>query len=277
MVGNLEENIKGNIMENKKGQIFVCGDFHGDANTVSSSKFPEGKTLTKDDVVIQMGDFGLYFYDPQDDSDIYWLDWLSEKPFTFAFFRGNHDNAQLIKKNVKWIKKWGNDVGEIQRKHGKIYYLPGGVYEINNKKILVVPGAVSHDRHMRTEGVNYWRDETLSRDETEKILDDLDKVNWKVDFMLSHTPGAGVQHHFYNGYPNHDSVAQFIDFIQERLEFNYSFFGHMHNEKVFVNEFLNENQEKQIEYHQCSFKNVINVNEYMEYFKILSEDEDERT
>ena len=239
--------------------IYTVGDFHGNANTLSSKNFPEGKDLTKDDIIIQMGDFGLYFYDEQEKEDIYWLDWLSEKPFTFAFFRGNHDNKDLIEKNVKWITKWGNTVGEIQREHGCIYYLPGGVYTINNKTVLVIPGATSHDKHMRTENVNWWSNETLSRDETEKILDDLDSVNWKVDFMLSHTPGAGVQHHFFEGYPSHDSVSQFIDFVQERLEFGYSFFGHMHNERLFIDEIDNKK-----EYHQCSFHKVININEFIE-------------
>ena len=242
-------------------KTLIVGDFHGSAKSISSKNFPEGKDLTKDDVLIQMGDFGMYFYNEQDDSDIYWLDWLSEKPFTFVFFRGNHDNKKLIERNVKWITKWGNTVGEIQRKHGKIYYLPGGVYIINKKRILVIPGATSHDKHLRKSEIDWWEDETLHRTETEKILNDLDRINWKVDLMLSHTPGSGVQHYFFEGYPNHCSVAQFIDFVQERLEFKYSFFGHMHNERLFIAEDEENLTEK--EYHQCTYNKVIDIDEYI--------------
>jgi hypothetical protein len=178
--------------------------------------------------------------------------------------------SSLIEKNVKWIEKWGNKVGEIQRAHGVIYYLPGGVYEINGKTILVIPGATSHDKHARIENIDWWSNETLSRDETEKILDDLDKVNWKVDFILSHTPGSGVQHHFFEGYPRHDSVAQFIDFIQERLEFKYSFFGHMHNDRLFIDEIDGIK-----EYHQCAYNNIIDICQYKTIRKLEEEEEED--
>jgi len=45
----------------KKNRIFVCGDTHGiprDSKKLNGTNFPEQKELTKDDVLIQLGDFG---------------------------------------------------------------------------------------------------------------------------------------------------------------------------------------------------------------------------
>ena len=48
--------------------------------------FPEGKELTKEDVVLQLGDFGgVWFGDERDDEA---LDWLEGLPFTLAFVSG---------------------------------------------------------------------------------------------------------------------------------------------------------------------------------------------
>ena len=227
--------------------MYLTGDFHGDPRQLSSKNFPEGKTLTKD-IVIQLGDFGLYFYENDKEAEHY-LDWLSEKTFTFAFIRGNHDNKDLIEKNVKYIKKWGNTVGEIKRKHGVVYYLPAGVYEIQNKKVLVIPGATSHDKHLRTEWVDWWSNETLSYDETEKIINELNENDWKVDVVLGHTCPASIAYQFYDGPPNHCSVSQFMDYIEERLDFKEWHFGHFHNGREFQ-------RDDDSEYYKCHYKEV---------------------
>ncbi|HEO98899.1 MAG TPA: metallophosphoesterase [Epsilonproteobacteria bacterium] len=44
------------------GRIFVCGDTHGmceDTQKLNGRNFPEQKSLTKNDVLIQLGDFFL--------------------------------------------------------------------------------------------------------------------------------------------------------------------------------------------------------------------------
>ena len=39
--------------------IYVTGDCHGDYRRFNTAVFPEQKEMTKDDVVIILGDFGL--------------------------------------------------------------------------------------------------------------------------------------------------------------------------------------------------------------------------
>ena len=67
-------------------KIFATGDTHGNFERFRPEYFPEGRELTKEDVVLQLGDFGgVWFGDERDDEA---LDWLEGLPFTVAFVSG---------------------------------------------------------------------------------------------------------------------------------------------------------------------------------------------
>ncbi len=220
-----------------KNKVFVCGDTHGsyDINKLNSSNFPEQKELTKDDVLIQLGDFGNYWTQPQTKEELYWLNWLAAKKFTFAFIDGNHDNHNLI-----WAlpqeEKWGGKVHVDHRAQGDIFYLKRGeIYTINQKKILAVGGALSVDRHLRTEHIDYWSTEMLSKADENNTLDNLDKNNWKVDYVLTHTLPDSIIYPFLDN-PNsekfRDPVSRFLEFIDNRLEYQEWHCGHFHNSRT---------------------------------------------
>lgn len=70
-------------------KIFATGDTHGNFEWFRPEYFPEGGELTKEDVVLQLGDFsGVWFGNERDDEA---LDWLEGLPFTVAFVSGNHE------------------------------------------------------------------------------------------------------------------------------------------------------------------------------------------
>ena len=83
-------------------KIFATGDTHGNLERFRPEYFPEGGELTKEDVVLQLGDFGgVWFGDERDDEA---LDWLEGLPFTLAFVSGNHENYDAL---VKYpIENW---------------------------------------------------------------------------------------------------------------------------------------------------------------------------
>ena len=78
--------------------IYVTGDLHGTAergrNRLSARCWPQGRDLTRGDVVIVAGDFG-YVWDGGA-VDAYWLKWLEGKPWTTCFVDGNHENHALL-------------------------------------------------------------------------------------------------------------------------------------------------------------------------------------
>lgn len=78
--------------------IFVTGDVHGGAeygsSRFSSKSWPDGRTLSRDDVVVVAGDFGFVW--DGSNTDRYWLDWFESKPWTTCFVDGNHENHRML-------------------------------------------------------------------------------------------------------------------------------------------------------------------------------------
>ena len=94
--------------------IYVTGDTHipVDIHKLNTQRFEGQKSMTKDDYVTICGDFGLLFNYwetgksvpscPDDlcwtKEELYWYDWLNEKPFTTLWVDGNHENFDRLKK-----------------------------------------------------------------------------------------------------------------------------------------------------------------------------------
>jgi predicted phosphodiesterase len=218
-------------------RVFLVGDIHGNPNIISNSKWPEGKELTQDDLVIFLGDFGLYWSNPADKDEKYWLNWLAAKPFNIAFVDGNHENFDVINAFPEETK-WGGKVGADHRFGGTIWHLKRGeIFDFNNKKTFVLGGADSIDKAHRSEGFSWWAAEQHSRADETNALDNLDKVNWKVDHVLTHTCPNTVISAFLDC-PNdpkfRDPVAHFLEFIANKLEFKTWDLGHFHNDRSFA-------------------------------------------
>jgi len=75
-------------------KVFITGDTHipHDIHKLNSRNFPKGKSLTKDDVVIVLGDFGLLWNNIPDKEELWWTNWLNSQPWTTLFVDGNHEN-----------------------------------------------------------------------------------------------------------------------------------------------------------------------------------------
>lgn len=235
-------------MNNK---IFVCGDIHCpiDIKKLNTTKWKEQKKLTKDDVLIQLGDCGLVWYyknNKKIKEDLYWQKQMANKNFTFTFLDGNHENHDLLSK-LPIKEKWGGKVGVISTVKGNIYYLKRGeIYTINNKKILIIGGAKSNDIESRTENKNWWKKETLLKEEIDNIYLNLNKHNWKVDFVCSHTCPKEISLLFFSNlkhsYSNMSKINTYTlkttdptteilqNLIDNGLKFKEWHFGHWHND-----------------------------------------------
>lgn len=229
------------------GRNFVCGDTHGserDTLKMSSRKWPEGKTLTKEDVLFQLGDFGwiwypLHGFNKEQDN---WLDWIANKPWTTAVVLGNHENYDIIA-TLPWTQKWGNDVQYYEIENGnRIYFLKrGAIYEVNGQKILAIGGAHSIDKGNRIEGQSWWRQEDITQAEIDNCLDELSKHEDEVDFVLTHTcPDKYVttfvpQHLLSSlGGKRHDFTAKFLEVVNNQIKFHQWHFGHFHMDKMHI-------------------------------------------
>jgi hypothetical protein len=210
-------------------KIFITGDIHGtiSVNRLASDGFPEGKTLTKDDYVIIAGDFGLVW--SGDKEDQYWLKWLNNKPWTTLFIDGNHENFDLL--DAYPIEEWNG--GKVHKIKDSIYHLMRGqVFDLHGKKFFTFGGAASIDRMYREEGKSWWAREMPSYAEYEEGLATLDKHDWNVDYVITHTCSSPTlreisQRVGFEPKPE-DQTNKFFSQVELRLKYKHWFFGHFH-------------------------------------------------
>ena len=219
--------------------IFVTGDTHADIDIgkLNSSHFPDGRFLTKNDYVIITGDFGLIWDVNQSTKrELYWLEWLSNKPWTTLFIDGNHENFDRIEKlNTK--NMFGGTVGVV---NDSIFHLKRGeIYDIEGIRFFAFGGAMSTDKEHRHIGISWWPQEIPSYTEMSYAIDNLTKFGNKVDVIITHTcPNRLIEPVIrasninrdskYLSFRKDDPVSKFLDEIDKKVEFQKWFFGHFH-------------------------------------------------
>lgn len=224
---------------NKK--IFVCGDTHGlveDTRKLNMKNFPEQKSCDKEDVVIQLGDFGWVWYPiGANKEQAYWLDWLVSRRYTLAVVLGNHENYNIIE-TLPTVKMWDNKVKVLKRKSGNIYFLTrGAIYIINGRKVLAIGGAKSMDSSSRIKDTSWWEQEILSSFEMKQTLEEIAWHNNRVDYVLTHT----FPTHIISLLPDDvhdkmdDPVASFLENVSTKIEFKEWHCGHFHKDMILVN------------------------------------------
>ena len=212
-------------------RLFVTGDTHGDIDfhKLNTKNFPQGTQLTKKDYVIICGDFGAIWDGAK--SDKYLQRWYNEKPWTTLFVDGNHENHDLL--NSYPVSDWnGGKVHFITP--SIIHLMRGQVYKIDNKTFFTMGGAESHDKIYRKEGISWWRREMPSDDEYKEGLENLNKVNNQVDYILSHCAPDRLQSKIAYWY-EHDKLTNYLEIVRQTVEFGWYYFGHYHIDKDFLN------------------------------------------
>lgn len=230
--------------------IYITGDTHGEINRFSNNSFYEQKEMTKEDYVIILGDFGVV-WDWQGESEYerYWLDWLEQKPFTTLFIDGNHENHDRLDEMP--VEEWhGGKVHKIRP--SIIHLMRGQVYDIEGLKIFSFGGASSHDirdgilepddrriqkwkndydKLFRINKRSWWERELPTEEEMEEGRNNLEKVNWKVDFVLTHCASASTTVLLGGGEYDQDILTRYLQELQEKLTYRKWFFGHHHLDK----------------------------------------------
>jgi len=235
--------------------IYVCGDTHGN---IDMQKIYQWKPITSNNLLIVAGDWEAIYYQKSSskwarDNKIQrqWLKYGKELDFELLVVDGNHENHTMLL-DLPIIERYGGRVREfkVQRSFknsqvlGSIYIaIRGEIYIINGKKILTIGGAESQDKESRIWNVSWWSEELLSNIDVTNTLNNLDKHNWKVDYVVTHTCPTYISHKIasslwggmYNGnYQNYitkkaDPVGNFLQFLyDEGLEAEEHHFGHWH-------------------------------------------------
>ena len=214
--------------------IYLTGDTHIplDIEKLSTRNFPEQKNLTRDDYVIVLGDFGLYWH--EDKTYQYWRKWLQDKPFTILWIDGNHENFDWI--NSMAVSTWHG--GKMHRDGNIIHLMRGQIFDIDGKKFFVMGGADSYDRAYRTPHVSWWPQERPSTTDIRQAEKTLRAVGGKVDYVLTHTCPLELLDVIKYRHPNYDlsgrhDTEELLQYICGQISFEQWLFGHWHEDFSF--------------------------------------------
>ena len=198
---------------------------------MSYKNFPLGRELTKQSYICILGDFGCVWR--LDNEDNYWLDWLEDKNFTTLFIPGNHECYPLLRSFP--TEQWRG--GVIRRIRPTVMMLERGeIFNINNNTFFCFGAARSVDKVYRKEGVSWWQDEQANRQEYENGINNLEKYNFNVDYILTHCAPNYLVDKLYPYENQHDDTTNYLEKnIRQQTNFKKWMMGHYHLDRNYDN------------------------------------------
>ncbi len=231
--------------------IYVTGDTHSDFTRFTEEKFPIQFEMTKNDYVIICGDFGgIWNFEKESSREKELLEWLNNKNFTTLFVDGNHENFTRLYNDYP-IEEWhGGKVHKIRE--SVLHLMRGEIFDVDSKRIFVFGGAKSHDIQegilnideeeriyeyrkrgamFRIKDFSWWELELPNKEEMNNGIRNLEKVYFKVDYIITHCCPTSIQAMLGGGIYNKDYLTDYLQEISERVEFKKWYFGHYHDNK----------------------------------------------
>lgn len=225
--------------------IYITGDTHGDwMSRLRTNAFPEQKEMTKDDYVIVCGDFGIWHDTNQERHNLKWLD---DKPFTTLFVDGNHENFDRL--YTMPVSEWNGGNVHFIRPH-IIHLMRGQVFEIDGVSLFTFGGASSHDiqdgilekndprikewsknpfKMFRVNHSSWWKEELPSEKEMNDGIQNLEKYNNKIDFIITHCGATSSIALYSMGDYKPDILTNYFEEIKQKINFKKWFMGHYHD------------------------------------------------
>lgn len=235
--------------------IYITGDTHSDFSRFTEENFPIQSEMTKDDYIIICGDFGgVWTFEEESIREKELLDWLDNKNFTTLFVDGNHENYTRLYNYP--IEEWkGGKVHKIR--DSVLHLMRGEIFDIDNKRIFAFGGARSHDiqdgilnldeeekiyeyrkrgAYFRIRDFSWWDLELPTNQEMENGIENLEKINYKVDYIISHCCPTSIQALINSTYKR-DILTDYLQQISEKCTFKRWYFGHYHDYKQVNSQF----------------------------------------
>lgn len=203
--------------------IVYIGDLHGNFNHITWwLKAHHIKNCT----LVQVGDFGVGFKPNTEDYVLQTLNKeLGKRESILLVIRGNHDNPIYFD---------GNHDYEF------IKFLPDYTdMEIDGLNHLFIGGAISIDRTVRVEGIDYWKNEGF--------VNDIEKAKSfkNIDVVVTHTAPNFVSPLKLNGIVMHyaqkddlllsdleterNAITEVFNEIKKNNQLKHHFYGHFHD------------------------------------------------
>ena len=231
--------------------VYITGDTHANFSRFEEDKFPIQKEMTQNDYVIICGDFGgVWTFEEESSREKYWLDWLNERNFTTLFVDGNHENYTRLYNDYP-VEEWHG--GKVHKVRPSVYHLMRGeIFEMDGNTFFTFGGASSHDvqdgilnldeeekiyeyrkrgAYFRIRDFSWWDLELPTNEEMTNGLKNLEQVNYKVDYIITHCCSTSIQAMLGRGRYKKNILTDYLQKISEKCEFKKWYFGHYHGNR----------------------------------------------
>lgn len=212
--------------------IYITGDTHGDFRNVA--RFCERIQTEKSDILIILGDAGINYGGEQDEQKKKYLETL---PITIFAIHGNHEMRPQTIPTYHEVE-WNGGIVYVEDKYPRILFAKDGeLYDIGGQRTFVIGGAYSVDKAYRLmHGLGWWPDEQPSEEIKHRVEENLKELRWDVDVVLTHTAPLKYEPRevFLPGINQgmvDKSTEQWLDSIEERLDYKKWYCGHYHTMK----------------------------------------------
>lgn len=207
----------------------IAGDTHGTFDIRKVINYFEGREdeYTKEDYLIICGDVGVCGFSASDEAKTRSI--LRNLPVTVLFVDGNHENFEQL--NSYQIDSWnGGKVHFIES--DIIHLMRGQIYDIDGVRFFTFGGAYSIDKAYRAEGISWFPEEMPNREEYEEGWNNLERVGFQVDYILTHTGPREIAASMGYGELSDDEVElrQYLQRVADNTDFTAWYFGHFHED-----------------------------------------------
>ena len=210
--------------------IYITGDTHRDFARIFD--FCRENETTADDVLIILGDAGINYF--LDDSDRELKEELSTLDLTLFCVHGNHEERPFLIDGYE-EKDWRGGVVYYEEDFPNLLFAKDGeIYDFDSIQTVVIGGAYSVDKYVRIYRGDHWfQSEQPSEEIKAYVEQQLEKVGWQVDCVLTHTAPKRCEP-TWAFIPGLDqsrvdkSTEEWLDSIEERLDYGSWYCGHYH-------------------------------------------------
>ena len=206
--------------------IYITGDTHGDID-YQKLLFLKEKKLSYNDYLIICGDAGIC-WSPQ--TFQYHLSLYNDIGCTIIYVDGNHENFTMLNQ-CQLVEFCGALMHQVDKHIFRV--LRGEIMTLDNKTFLCLGGAVSIDKAYRIPYITWWPEEEINYHDVDNALNNLAKVNNKVDFVITHCVDTSTV--LKNFGFRKDICTDQLSFIDKVVDYKHWFFGHYHFDRKINN------------------------------------------
>ena len=225
--------------------IYITGDMHGDTDRLSKTEL---SMMRSGDTLIVCGDFGFIWNN--DTKETQFLNRLGKRKYNICFVDGTHENFDALSDFP--VVMWNG--GRAHKIRDNVYHLMRGqVFEIEKKKIFTMGGGEDPELDLHETYDLSERKEIPSSQEMLNGVSNLEKHDYKVDYIITHEPPAKIRDFLLvssNKSLRVTALGAYFDELSQQTEFKKWYFASLHVDKFISDSF------------SSLFRNIVTIEHY---------------